>query len=214
MFTGIVQQLGRIDAAEPAPGGARLALIPVESFVDLRPGESISVEGVCLTAEPESTGGRLLFFLSDETLSKTTLGGLKAGASVNLERSLAAGDRMGGHLVMGHVDGVGSIRALDRVGEGWTLEVSFPAELRPYLAPKGSVAVDGVSLTVVEVREASFTVAIIPHTYEVTSMHVKGAGASVNLEADTIARYVVQYLQGLEAAGGVTPDLLKRAGFE
>lgn len=213
MFTGIVQQTGRVEKVQRAEGGVRLAVAPAAPLADLKIGESICTDGVCLTAEPGSTPDRILYFLSEETLSRTTLGSAAQGTIVNLERSLAAGDRLGGHLVMGHVDGVGTIRRLDRRGESWDLQVETPAGLVPFLAPKGSISVDGISLTVVDVLESGFTVAVIPHTHEVTSLRNKAAGSPVNLEVDMIARYVVQYLGNLASGKTVDLELLKRAGF-
>lgn len=213
MFTGIIQRLGRIESLQAASGGARMIVRPDAPLAGLEIGESIANDGVCLTAEPDSKPDHLIFFLSNETLSRTTFGAAKSGATVNLERSLGAGDRLGGHFVMGHVDATGCIARLDREGEGWILEVEFPELMRPYLAPKGSVAVDGVSLTVVEVRARSFTVAVIPHTRENTSLKAKSAGAPVNLEADVIARYVANYLSQAVKSGGVSAELLKNAGF-
>lgn len=214
MFTGIVQGLGRILSADPAAEGVRFVIEPLFAFENLDVGESIAIDGVCLTAEPGSTEARLGFFLSSETLSRTTLHGLRRGDSVNMERSLAAGDRLGGHFVLGHVDAVGKIARLDREGEGWTLEVAYPENLRPYLAPKGSVSVDGISLTTVDVSGSSFTVALIPHTYEVTSLKNKKAGSPVNLEVDAIARYVVSFLSQRFSGSKVDLELLKRAGFQ
>lgn len=214
MFSGIIQALGRVVARSPSEGGLRLSVSPTTAFKDLEPGESVAVEGVCLTAEPGSTPELFGFFLSEETLGRTTLGDLETGAMLNLERSLAAGDLMGGHLVMGHVDSVGTIRRLEEQGEGWLLDVEFPSELGPFLAPKGSVAVDGISLTTVDVSSTSFTVAIVPYTYKMTTLHTKAIGSPVNLEADTIARYVVRYLsQSSSSRPDLSAEFLERAGF-
>lgn len=212
MFTGIVEGLGRVVDVQRAAGGVRIAVAPETAFENLQIGESICTDGVCLTCEPGSTGEKFLFFLSEETLSRSTLGAVVVGAIVNLERSLAAGDRLGGHLVMGHVDGVGTIGKLEPRGEGWDLEVECTPAMKPYLAPKGSISVDGISLTVVDVLRDGFTCAVIPHTYDKTSLRAKRAGSKVNLEADMIARYVVQYLSAA-GQGGVSEELLKKAGF-
>lgn len=213
MFTGIVKHLGRVDSLERGTGGTRLTVHPSEPLEGLEVGESIAVEGVCLTAEPGSSDEKITFFLAEETLSKTTLGKLETGAAVNLERSLTASDRMGGHIVMGHVDGVGRIRSLEQNGEGWELEIESPEPMAPFLAPKGSVSVDGISLTVIDVLPGGFTVTIIPHTYEATSLHTKSQGSPVNLEADMIARYVARYLSASSGDGSISEDLLKQAGF-
>lgn len=213
MFTGLVECLGTVEALDAVEGGMRLTLRPDPSVQNLEIGESIAVNGACLTAENGSTADRLIFFASDETLSKTSLGALKAGSLVNLERAMAVGDRLGGHLVMGHVDCVGNLKRLDRHGDGWDLEIEFPESFRPFAAPKGSVAIDGISLTPVEVTARTLTVAIIPHTYEKTSLRSRKTGDPVNLEADIIARYVVQFLTNTAESGGVSAELLKKAGF-
>lgn len=214
MFTGIIQQLGRVTERRDAAGGARLIVRPDRPLEGLEAGESIANDGVCLTVEPASLPDRLEYFLSRETLDRTTLGALRPGSEVNMERSLGLGAKLGGHFVMGHVDCVGEISRLDREGEGWLLEVAFPPLMRRYLAPKGSVAVDGISLTVVGIDAGRFTVAMIPHTREVTTLHGKGAGSRVNLEADMIARYVAEQISSLASApGGLTRDALRDAGF-
>ena len=213
MFTGIVKATGCVREIAAAAGGSRLTIEPSSPYEDLEIGESIAVNGVCLTAEPGSSASRLGFFLSAETLQKSSLGAVGLDACVNLERSLRAGDRLGGHFVMGHVDCVGRIAALDRDGEAWNLEVAYPASFRPYLAPKGSAAVDGISLTVVEVRPSSFTVAVIPHTVEATNLRARKPGDPVNLEADVLARYVAQHLAESPRPEKVDLELLKRAGF-
>jgi riboflavin synthase len=216
MFTGIIETTGRLQARHDAAGGARLTVAPDRPLAEpLATGESIAVCGVCLTVEPESRADRLVFFLSAETLSRSTLGRLETGALVNLERAMRADGRLGGHLVMGHVDGIGTVRRLERAGEAWELEVAFPAELAPLIAPKGSVAVDGISLTLVEVRRDTFTVAVIPHTIEATHLAHVRRGMDVTLEADVIARYVVRALETMGQTPGarVTGDLLRRAGF-
>jgi len=190
-----------------------LTVAPENSIENLREGESIAVEGVCLTVEHGSSSKELSFFLSAETLSRTTLGDLKSNETVNLERSLGLGDRLGGHFVMGHVDAIGRIKRLDQEGEAWNLEVEYPELMRPYLAPKGSVAISGISLTTVSILPASFTVAVIPHTYGATSLRDKRPGSPVNLEADMIARYVVQYLSHMSTKPGIDRELLEKAGF-
>lgn len=216
MFTGLVESLGAVESLDPAPGGARLTLSPDAPFENLATGESIAVNGACLTAEAGSTSRRLSFFLSDETLAKTSLRTLRPGSTVNLERALAAGERFGGHLVMGHVDTVGTLRRLEAHGDGWDLEIGFPESFRPYVAPKGSVTIDGISLTPVDVTPTSLTVAVIPHTYQRTALRTRLPGDPVNLEADIIARYVVQFLANTTnaaPASHVNQELLRNAGF-
>lgn len=215
MFTGIIENLGIVDGLAGAQGGSRLTVIPETKISDLAVGESIATSGVCLTAEQDSRSDRLVFFLSSETLSRTTLGALQRGAVVNLERSLRADGRLGGHLVMGHVDGLGTIRRFTRTGESWLLEVDYPSNLAPFLAPKGSIAIDGISLTVVDLSDATFTVAVIPHTVQSTNLRQAVPGKTVNLEVDMLARYVVRALEtyGRRPEGTVTRDFLKQAGF-
>ena len=216
MFTGIIQTTGRLAQRRAAPGGARLEIEPAAALDSPRTGESIAVNGVCLTLEQGSAGRRLAFYLSEETLARSTLGRLDQGAAVNIERSLRLGDRLGGHLVMGHVDGLGRVRRWLRQGEGWRLEVEYPGELAPLLAPKGSIAVDGISLTVAELGAEWFSVAVVPHTAEATNLAAIAPGTPVNLEADMIARYVIRALSARGDAGGkpgLTLDSLRQAGF-
>jgi len=192
MFTGIVQAVGTIVRADPHADGVRLVVDTAAlGTADVAPGDSIAVGGCCLTViAREHT--RLAFDVSGATLACTT--GLSAGA-VNLEKALRAGDRLGGHLVSGHVDGVGTVRAFDRIGDGTgsvTLVVDAPRELARFIAPKGSIAVDGVSLTVNEVDGARFAVNLIPHTLAVTTLVQLVPGRPVNLEVDQVARYVAR----------------------
>src|SRR5207247_2464263 len=151
-----------------------------------------------LTAEPASQADSLVFFLSPETLGCTSLARLSPGTLVNIERSLRADSRLGGHLVMGHVDAIGAVRRFEREGEGWILEVAYPRELAPYLAVKGSIAVDGVSLTIARLESNYFAAAIIPHTVQATNLQYVKAGDPVNLEVDILARYVIRALENFE----------------
>ena len=189
MFTGIVAGMGRVRAVAVSRrrGGRRIEIEPPKGFGRLAAGESICVSGVCLTAlEP----GRILSAdLSGETLRRSTLGGLAAGDSVNLERALRWGDRLSGHFVMGHVDAVARLISVSRDGNSWTLRVAVPPGLSALFAEKGSVALDGVSLTVAERGARSFTVAMIPETRRRTTLGRAAAGSSFNLEADIFARY-------------------------
>ncbi|HSQ81651.1 MAG TPA: riboflavin synthase [Casimicrobiaceae bacterium] len=192
MFTGIVEAVGRIAALEPAPDGARLRVAAGGlDLGDVRVGDSIAVGGCCLTVV--ASGGELLDFdVSAETLRCTT--GFAAGGSVNLEKALRLADRLGGHLMSGHVDGVGVVTAFGAVAAGgdgsWRLEIEAPGTLARFIAAKGSIAVDGVSLTTNAVTGARFTVNLIPHTLAVTTLGKLTAGAAVNLEVDLVARYV------------------------
>ncbi len=196
MFTGIVE-LARVRSLRRSKAGARL---DVDLPFDAEAGESVAVSGVCLTW---NGGG---FDVVPETLSRTTLGGLKAGGRVNVERSLRAGDRLGGHFVMGHVDAVGEVAAVERSRKAVALRVAMPADLARFVAPKGSIAVDGVSLTVVDVESDRFSVALIPYTLARTTLGAARRGTRVNLEVDVLARYA-------RKDGRITKDFLRRAGF-
>ena len=175
-------------------------------------GESISVQGVCLTLV-EFAGSVLHFDLLHETLERSSIGQKKIGQRLNLERALRMGDALGGHIVNGHVDGVGRVSNLERIGRDWAVEITCDKGLLADMVPKGSVACDGVSLTVVDLKDAFFVVHIIPHTWDNTSFSELGAGATVNLETDVLAKYVRRMLGGKSQQGGVTWESLKSAGF-
>ncbi|HEY1900667.1 MAG TPA: riboflavin synthase [Steroidobacteraceae bacterium] len=194
MFTGIVQALGRVEAVSPRGGDVRLAIRA--GRLDLSRtalGDSICVQGCCVTAVALTAAG-FAADLSRETLGLTTLGGLAVGAAVNLEPALRAGDALGGHLVSGHVDGLATVISVTPDARSRRLVIEAPAALARLIARKGSVAVDGVSLTVNEVAGARFGVNLIPHTLEVTTLGGLGSGATVNLEIDPVARYVERLL--------------------
>ena len=190
MFTGIVQDVGKVRARETRGGDARIVIAFDQLRSDaFRIGDSICVQGCCLTAT-ELPEGAFAADVSRETLSLTTLGDLAVGSPVNLEPSLKAGDALGGHLVSGHIDGVAEVVSIGGDARSTRLKIAVPADLARYIARKGSVAVDGVSLTVNEVDGATFGVNIIPHTQSVTTLGKLGVGARVNLEVDQVARYV------------------------
>jgi riboflavin synthase len=215
MFTGIVEEIGSVQRTETRSGGLRIDVGASLVLEGTRPGDSISVNGVCLTVE-RITGSVFTAFLSSETLERTTLGDVGAGFQVNLERALALGDRLGGHLVSGHVEAKGQIRELKKDGEGHQLVVSCPPEFAPYIVPKGSVSVDGVSLTIVEDKGHAFSVSIIPETFEKTTFPLKTPGNFVNLEPDLILKYVMSVVRNLttDASGGsITIDTLRKSGF-
>jgi riboflavin synthase len=193
MFTGLVEKLGRILAVVGEDAGVRLAVDAEDLAADAAIGDSVCVSGCCLSVV-RIEGGRLEFQLGPETLARTTLGGLGPGAAVNLERSLRLSDRLGGHLVSGHIDGVGQLATLARDGDWVACRFTPPPALLPQLAPKGSVAVDGVSLTIVDVDASSFGVALIPHTLASTTLGTLAPGAAVNLETDLVAKYVDRWL--------------------
>ena len=200
MFTGIVSELGTVESADRDEHGARLR-IRAELAGELREGDSVSVAGACLTAAALGDG----WFEADamnQTLSLTTIGDLSAGEQVNLEPALRAGDPLGGHIVQGHVDGVGSVAAMSQDGIARRLAVQAPKELGRYLAARGSVAIDGVSLTISAVEGPRFEVSLIPETLERTTLGALAEGARVNLEVDTVARYAERLLSNVEDEGG------------
>ncbi len=197
MFTGIVEEMGVVKALEHSPSGTRLTILASTILDDLAVGASISVDGVCLTVVARNDQ-EFSVNVSSETLSVTTLGKLKAGRPVNLERAMRINERIGGHLVAGHVDGVGSIRDRRQEGNAIVLTIEAPKEVLRYCVSKGSITVDGISLTSNEVSERSVTVAIIPHTAKITTLGLKHPGDPVNLESDLIGKYVERLLQERE----------------
>jgi riboflavin synthase len=203
MFTGIVEEKGRVAAIRP--GGAAIQLLALARVCGrgLKPGDSLAVNGCCLTVEKISPRGKdklLQFAVLQETWRRTNLQFVTAGAGVNLERAVRVGDRMGGHFVTGHIDGLGRIRRWEQVGKDYILEIAAPAEIMRYVVFKGSIAMDGISLTVAAVRRRSFDVWIIPHTREVTALGERAAGGAVNLETDLLGKFVERFI----AAGSWT----------
>jgi riboflavin synthase len=189
MFTGIVEEVGRVGAVDARPGLTRLRITAERVLDGLQIGDSIAVNGACLTVVA-TAGGELAVEATPETLRRTNLGRLAAGDGVHLERPMAANGRFGGHIVQGHVDAVGQLLDRRPDGEAVILTVGAPPQIMRYVVPKGSIAVDGVSLTVVDVADASFTIALIPHTQEATLLCTGPPGRTVNLEADVLAKYV------------------------
>jgi len=212
MFTGLVSDMGVVDRIAPRQGGARLTLRPGTLPVDaLAQGESVACSGVCLTVV-ERGGGLASFDAVPETLARTTIGGWRPGTAVNLERALALSDRLGGHLVQGHVDAVGQVVSRTPEGQGARLRIALPAPIAPLVAEKGSIAVDGVSLTVAAVGREWFEVALIPETLARTTLGAARPGTPVNLEADVVARHVAR-LREFAPAPGVGADDLARWGY-
>jgi riboflavin synthase len=189
VFTGIVREVGTVESFD----GSRLVVVAIETAADSAIGDSVAVAGVCLTAV-EADEQRLAFDVVPETLARTALGRLERGAGVNIEPSLRVGDRLGGHVVQGHVDTVGRVRSVAADGEGRRLWVDAPGEILGYCLEKGSIAVDGVSLTVAALDDAGFEVALIPHTLDATTLGWLEAGDSVNLEPDVLAKVVERLL--------------------
>ena len=194
MFCGIVEEMGAVTSMEKTLAGTRMTILASTVMGDLKIGDSISVNGTCLTVV---TRGERDFAVevSPETLSVTTLGHLTAGAPVNLERAMKLNERIGGHLVAGHVDGVGTIRGRRQEGNAIFFTIEAPSEILRYCVVKGSITVDGISLTVNEISDHSFSVAIIPHTAKVTTLGLKQVNDTVNLESDLIGKYVERLLQ-------------------
>ncbi|MGD2111952.1 MAG: riboflavin synthase [Gammaproteobacteria bacterium] len=217
MFTGIIQAVGSIAALEKRGGDVRLGIhtgrLPL---ADVHPGDSIAVSGVCLTATQVGDSG-FSADVSGETLRRTVLGNLVVNAAVNLEKSLTLQTPLGGHLVSGHVDGIGKVLSRKADSRSIQFTLQAPAELAHYIATKGSICVDGVSLTVNRVEGAAFELNIVPHTLEETTLNEYRAGRRVNLEVDLIARYLERLLQGDTAARSVnarlTQEILKSSGF-
>jgi riboflavin synthase len=189
MFTGLIETVGRVQRVVPGTGATRLTISTDLPVASMRDGESVAVDGVCLTIARRK-GNAFEVDAVAETLKRTTLGGLRVGDGVHLERSLAVGDRLGGHLVQGHVDAVAKVIALRRRGDDVRLTIALPSALRGLVARKGSIAINGVSLTVSAVQSRSFEVALIPQTLARTKLGGLRAGQGVNLEADVIARYL------------------------
>jgi riboflavin synthase len=215
MFTGLIEEVGLVQEVRREGGVTKLAVRGKDALTDLSIGDSIAVDGTCLTV----TTAEHDFFeveLSDETLDRTTLGNLGPTDHVNLERPCRVTDRLGGHIVTGHIDGVGTILEIRESGGMWRFAFSYPEALRALFVEKGSVAVDGISLTVASLCDASFGVAIIPHTYRHTTLGSKMVGQRVNLETDLLGKYVVRYLEGLQASGGkgvLTESVLREWGY-
>ncbi len=209
MFTGIVQEVGVLRRV--SPGAAyKLRIAAVKTLDGIELGDSVCVNGVCLTVVDFDDAGFEVDAMP-ETIEKTTLKSLREGSRVNLEPSLKIGGKLGGHWVTGHVDGTGKILSKRLVGNAVEYEISISPELSKYLVSKGSVAVDGISLTLIESRDESFKVGVIPHTFGVTILGDKGVGEFVNLETDVIGKYVHKYMGN--STGAVTEKLLRESGF-
>jgi len=209
MFTGLIESIGKITSIERTSNGIRLSAKPSDEY-DLQIGDSIAVNGVCLTAT--SATGDIDFDVSPETMKSTNLGELSVGDRVNLERAMRLSDRLGGHIVTGHVDGVGMITDKRQAGEYTFFTFEAPPSVTRYLVKKGSIAVDGISLTVVETSSRGFSVAIIPHTLAVTNLGDKGIRDRVNLEADIIGKYVEKFVGRSESDSNLM-ELLNEKGF-
>jgi riboflavin synthase len=189
MFTGIIEDVGEVVGVEETREFRRIRVQVSPAFADLEPGASIATNGVCITA-CEVEGDAFTADLSKETLDRTTLKQVRVGQKVNLERSMRADDRFGGHIVQGHIDGTGKVRRFDRKGDDWILEIGYAQAFSSRLVWKGSIAVDGISLTVASLKDDALEIAIIPYTLEHTNLHDRSTGDEVNLEFDVLAKYV------------------------
>ena len=214
MFTGIVEHVGRIDALEKNATGGRLRIDAGPLAASLAIAGSVAVNGCCLTVV-ELAGTIFAADLSSETLRRTGFGEMKAGASVNLERPLTAGKELGGHFMQGHVDGIGRVTRLAPEGPHWWLGVHVPAELERYVAMKGSIAIDGISLTVASLESGAVEVAVIPFTYANTNLQALVAGDAVNIETDILAKYVERLMnaRSAPAVSALSVERLKLEGF-
>jgi riboflavin synthase len=217
VFTGIIEEIGMIEELRFSQAGATVTLSAGRIVPYLKIGDSVSVDGVCLTAT-RARGDSFSCDISAETLRVSSFKNAKQGTRVNLERALMLGDRLGGHLVLGHVDGVGRLTEKTPKGEGYEMCFGFPGNLERYLIPKGSIAVNGISLTIASLGKDSFSVAVIPHTYESTNLSQLKIGDAVNLEVDVLGKYFERFFQlGLaqegKPGGRLTEEYLKSQGF-
>jgi len=228
MFTGIIEAVGKVTGIERGGEAIRLSVASGKIAEDVALGDSVSINGVCLTVT-DIQAPRISFDAVYETMRKTTLGDLGVGDAVNLERALPVGGRLGGHIVQGHVDGTGRIASIRPVGNSWFVYVDTTPELMRYIVTKGSVAVNGISLTVTEAEDRTFALSIIPHTWENTTLENLRAGDAVNIETDILGKYVEKMLSGYGVSGstpadpyrdkyaegrtGVSMDLLTRSGY-
>ena len=214
MFTGIIEEVGRVARIEQRGENRRITIAAENVGKELKPGDSVAVSGVCLTAldiKPAS----FCADLAPETWARTSFSRIHEGAQVNLELPMKADGRFGGHIVQGHVDGVGTLISLNRIAdsENWWLHIELPHEVEKYTVYKGSISIEGISLTVAKLEENRCTIAIIPHTVEQTNLHSLNPGDPVNLEADLIAKYVEKMMKGNSAEGSLTIEDLVEQGF-
>ena len=214
MFTGIIEEVGTVKAVKRSGTSSFIEIQAKKVLEDVHLGDSIAVNGVCLTVT-HSDGSVFRADVMNETLSRSSLGSLTAGSPVNLERAMAANGRFGGHIVSGHIDGTGTVSDIRNDGIAVWYTITAPPELLRYIVEKGSIAIDGISLTVAKVTETSFSVSIIPHTAAQTILGTKKTGDIVNLENDIIGKYVEQLMKPAEAApqSGITMEFLAKNGF-
>lgn len=220
MFTGLIQEVGSVVTIEPQGTTQRITIAAPQTSRALKIGDSIAVSGVCLTAVKIDAGKSFAADLAQETLQRTSLSRIARGARVNLELPMRSGEPLGGHIVQGHVDGVGRLLSLTRVAEDsasseqsdWWLRIQVPAELTRYIVEKGSITIEGISLTVARVEDAEITIAIIPHTYSATNVSEIRAGDLLNVEVDVLAKYAEKMMQ-TKTSSSITLERLVREGF-
>ncbi|MEN6356569.1 MAG: riboflavin synthase [Armatimonadota bacterium] len=211
MFTGLVEEIGTVKSLTGGTVG-RLVVGSGNVINDVSVGDSVAVSGTCLTVTSIGSD-EMTFDAVPETISRSTLKALRPGDRVNLEASLRAGKMLGGHFVQGHVDGIGVIVSINKLAESIVIRIAAPPEIMRYVVEKGSIAIDGISLTVASENDREFTVSVIPHTLEVTTLGFRRAGDSVNLEADIIGKYIEKFMNARKGSTGVSEDLLREAGF-
>jgi riboflavin synthase len=214
MFTGIIEEVGRIDRIDQRGEERRIRIVAERAPSELKAGDSVAVSGVCLTAVDIGSGS-FCADLAPETWTRTSFSRLQKGARVNLELPMKADGRFGGHIVQGHVDGVGKLIAMDRIAdsENWWLHIDLPSEVERYTVHKGSISIEGISLTVARMEGRRCTIAVIPHTVEMTNLGSLKPGDPLNLEADLIAKYVEKMMKGEAPAGSLSVEELVRQGF-
>lgn len=218
MFTGLIEGTGKIKDARLSGGDMNISIIPLFDMADCRIGDSVAVNGVCLTVT-EMNDGLIMMYASEETTSRTTIGSLRQGAEVNLERALRFSDRLGGHIVSGHVDGIGKIKEKKQVKQSWLIGVSIDEKLSRYTIEKGSITIDGISLTINVCQKGYFEVNIIPETASSTTLLKKKVGDMVNIETDLIAKYIEKLFikeraaENNNASSSINMEMLEQFGF-
>jgi riboflavin synthase len=209
MFTGLIESQGVVTNVQRVSGGAQIQIYAPEFGRDMALGDSIAVDGACLTVS-QFQRGAFVADVSEETLTKTTLGMLRQSSKVNLERALRLSDRLGGHMVTGHIEGVGRLLLRHPSGNSTIYQFQVPGSLMEYVVPKGSIAVDGISLTIAQIRGESFAAAVVPHTEQMTTLKDKPIGAAVNVEVDIFAKYVKRFVDLYAGTGDDVPDANRR----
>ena len=213
MFTGIVEEIGHVRQITRQGEFQRMQISAQRVLEDVKMGDSINVDGVCQTVVHFDAQSFSVETVS-ETLSRTTLGQFQSGRPVNLERALCPGDRLGGHIVQGHVDGVGHVGSVQERQDEWRIQITVPSTLQRYIAEKGSIAIDGTSLTVADLSDGGFTISVIPHTFEYTILSQRRVGDAVNLEVDVLARYIERLLAGGAGSNaGLSFESLRNMGY-